>query len=153
MKFEYENGIETVAIFEVDPIIKIHEQHVAANALGYLTLVRRKDSIRRAESAMLGAKIMVLDNTETNKDEKTQKEDTIPVNSSMELPEDEAKLLALALHEFSEDTPQAILSNPSSPHSCNVRAIEGDLADTMLRQINDQYGFERLETVKTKVGF
>lgn len=153
MYFEKNQDSQPVAYFEVDQVIKIHEQHVAANALGFLTLQRRENPEERAESALLGANIMVLDHTETVKDEATEKEETKPKISSMELPIDQAKLLAEALHIFSEDTPHAIQSILGTSHACNARAIEGHLADSMLKAITDEYKISVDLPKKHKVGF
>ena len=96
---------------------------------------------------------MVLDNTKTVKDEKTQKDETKPANSSMVLPKDQAELLARALYVYSSDTPHAIQSTIGTTNSCNARAIEGHLADSMLKAITAEFDLKMDIPKKNKVGF
>lgn len=154
MHFEKNENGETTAFFDHDKEIKSHEQFVAVKALDFYTLHHRNDRAEHIESAFLGLRISVLENTEEIKDEETQKVETVQKISEMELPEDQAKLLADALLMFSKDTSIGILISGNALNDRNVRAIEGYMAETMLSQINEQYGFPATETpTKAEFGF
>lgn len=134
MEFERKGNGHHTAIFEVIKEAKWHEQFVAAKALGSLTAKNRSDKEARKKSAYLGARISCLDaSTGENGESK-------PIESKTIISKSDAEILIAALSEFVDDTPVAIRAlNTTDPNACNLRAVEGDIAEKMLHQVSKEY--------------
>lgn len=123
------NGHKVVT-FEEDPAYGFHEQFIARDALGLLTLRYAREPSERLAPAQLANKIDKLQwCTSETKDLPEKKLQ----NSRLPIKKNELEILKSALENYIESTPSSIRNALSNgPSACNIRALEGHLATNML---------------------
>ncbi len=136
------------ARFEVDPETKFHEAVVARKALGTRVAENRTNLDKTYGPAILGVKIGSLDITRQNDEGKTE-----PIPAEINLTNTNAKILCRSLQDFIDDTPKALVSAMSAdPSNCNMRVVEGMMAQSMLNQINEEYSLTTSQSSQ-QIGF
>ncbi len=121
---------------EVRTDVDFREQIVARDALGSLVHSRRGDHGARTAPGVLAVQIQQLNGIEEIEDEKR------PRDVAIDLAEAEVLLLHEALRHFVNDTPEAInslLYSSAGALGCASRAIETDMANTMLHQLEKEF--------------
>lgn len=122
--------------FETDKETGFHEAIVARKALGS-SVARYRTKLDQAYApGRLGVRISVLQTVDVNADGEAK-----PIPSEMKMTKGDATILINALQDFINDTPSAIASAAmGDPSNCNIRVVEGMLAQNMLDNLTEEFG-------------
>lgn len=135
--------------FEVNKDVDFHEGPVAAQALGIFVA----DGCHNREAVMPAAKLGVV--ISKLKFKETVDGETTTVATKMEMDQEQAVLLDLALTKFVNDTPTAVTAslNAGNAVGCASRVVEAGMADAMQAQLRESFGLNSNPTSDISFGF
>lgn len=138
MKFERDSRNRRTATFEVEPESGFHEQFIAMSALGLLTVQNRA-----SEQRLTTARLAVRLDKQSMRGDVDGEQKLQATSSPLSVPE--AKILHGALNEFRLAAPGAILAVAmGGPHSANIRAVEDDVAEGMIKALTAEFRLKSL---------
>lgn len=150
MRFEKADSGETSVTFEVRTDIEFREQIVARDALGSLVHSKRGDAETRTAPGVLAVVIQQLNGIEDIDGEKK------PIETALDLSDEEIALLHEALKHFANDTSEAInslLYSSAGAFGCATRAVEAEMANKMLAELEKEFPYIATPAVQPVVGY